>query len=252
MTRKIRNLIAFLTIFPVGMTEDCLVDAADLMYLFPAVGALIGFIAGLFTFAFMHVLPSLVVGAISCGFILLLTGLHHMDGLLDFGDGLMCHGLPERKIEAMHDKQTGTGGFMLGSITVLITALCISQLDTRIVLQGLTMAEAFAKLSMVILAWSGRSAHEGMNTYFINAMHRSPRKLRLAISLAISLTIALICLKTAGLIVLGASLVTALVILKVSNRHFNGITGDVMGASNELTRMASLLVILVLKSTGYI
>jgi len=248
---KVKNLIAFLTIFPVGMTEDCFSDAADLMYLFPAIGALIGFIAGLFALSLTQVFPKLVVGVLSCGVILLLTRLHHMDGLLDFGDGLMCHGPPERKIEAMHDKQTGTGGFMLGLMTVLTTVLCISQLKAQIVLQSLTVSEAVAKLSMVVLAWFGRSAHEGLNTYFVKAMHGKHRKLRLAVALTISFAITLLPLKTAGLTVLGIGLATALTILWISNSHFNGITGDVMGAANELTRMTSLLSILALAYAGY-
>ncbi|MEM2280858.1 MAG: adenosylcobinamide-GDP ribazoletransferase [Candidatus Bathyarchaeia archaeon] len=251
MIKKVKNLVGFLTIFPVGMSEDCLTDASNLMYLFPAVGALIGFIAGLFTLALTFILPSLIVGVMSCGFILLLTGLHHMDGLLDFGDGLMCQGSPERKIEAMHDKQTGTGGFMLGVITVLATAFCISQLKPPIILQSLTASETFAKLSMVVLAWLGKSAHKGMNTYFVNVMHGSRRKMRLGASLAISLIIAMPCFKIYGLIILGVSLITAITVLQISNRHFNGITGDVMGAANELTRLTSLLSILALTSTGY-
>lgn len=252
MIKKIKNLIAFLTILPVGMTDDCLADVANHMYLFPTVGALIGFIAGLFTLALTHVLPNLVVGVAACGFILLLTGLHHMDGLLDFGDGLMYQGTPEKKIEIMHDKQTGTGGFILGMVTVLATALCISQIKQSVVLQSLMVSEVFAKLSMVVLAWCGRSAHEGMNTYFVNAMHSSYRKLRLGASLAVSLIIAILSLKIAGLITLGVSLAATLILLWVSNRHFNGVTGDVMGASNELIRMISLLFILALIAKGYI
>lgn len=252
MIKKIKNLIAFLTIFPVGMTEDCLIDASNLMYLFPAVGALIGFISGLFALALTHVLPNLLVGVAACGFILLLTGLHHMDGLLDFGDGLMYQGSPDKKIEIMHDKQTGTGGFMLGLITVLATALCISHLGQHIILQSLTASETLAKLSMVVLAGFGRSAHKGMNTYFVNAMHGSRGRLRLGAALAISLVTAFLALKTAGLITFGVNLIAALIILWVSNSHFKGVTGDVMGASNELTRMTSLLSILALASTGYI
>lgn len=252
IVRKIKNLIAFLTIFPVGMTDDCLVDSSNLMFLFPAVGALIGFIAGLFALALTYILPSLITGAMTCGFILLLTGFHHMDGLLDFGDGLMYQGPPEKKIEVMHDKQTGTGGFMLGVITVLTTALCISELTPCIILQSLTASEAFAKLSMVILAWFGKSAHKGMNTYFINAMHGAHRKFRLIAPLAISLTVAFISLKMAGLVALGVSIAATFIILLVSNNQFKGVTGDVMGASNELSRMVSLLSILALASVGYI
>jgi adenosylcobinamide-GDP ribazoletransferase len=91
-----------------------------------------------------------------------------------------------------------------------------------------------------------------MNTYFVNAMHGSHRKLRLGAALAISLVTVFLALKTAGLITLGVSLITALIILWISNRHFKGVTGDVMGASNELTRMASLLSILALASTSYV
>lgn len=252
MIKEIKNLLAFLTVFPVGMADDCLVDAANYMYLFPAFGALIGIIAGLFALALTYFFPNLIVGVAACGFILLLTGLHHTDGLLDFGDGLMCQGPPEKKIKAMHDKQTGTGGFMLGLITVLTTALCISQLKQHIILQSLITSEVSAKLAMVVLAWCGRSAHEGMNTYFVNAMHGNHRKLRLITSLAISFGAASFALKTAGFITIVVSLATALVTLWISNRHFNGVTGDVMGAANELTRMTSLLSIVALTAIDLI
>ncbi len=252
MIKEIKNLLAFLTVFPVGMADDCLVDAANYMYLFPAVGALIGTIAGLFTQALTYFLPNLIVGVVACGFILLITGLHHTDGLLDFGDGLMCQGPPEKKIKAMHDRQTGTGGFMLGLITVLTTALCISQLKKYLILQSLITSEVSAKLAMVVLAWCGKSAHEGMNTYFVNAMHGNHRKLRLITSLAISFGAAFFALKTAGLIATVISLVASFLLLWISNRHFTGVTGDVMGAANELTRMASLLSIVALTAIGFI
>ncbi|MBS7659639.1 adenosylcobinamide-GDP ribazoletransferase, partial [Candidatus Bathyarchaeota archaeon] len=35
---------------------------------------------------------------------------------------------------------------------------------------------------------------------------------------------------------------SATVMLLISNNQFGGITGDVMGATNELTRMFSLIV----------
>ncbi len=246
MLKEIKNLLGFLTIFPVGMSQDCLKDAAKYMYLFPVIGALIGFLAGLLALALNYVLQNLIVGILTCGFILLLTGLHHTDGLLDFGDGLMCQGPPEKKIAVMHDVQTGTGGLMLGLVTVLTTALCISQLKRGFVLQSLVASEVSAKLAMVALAWLGKSAHEGMNTYFIGAMHNAHRKLRMATALAISLIMAFFALGITGLITVIAGLFAAFIILWISNRHFKGVTGDVLGATNELARMASLLAILML------
>lgn len=244
MLKEIKNLIAFLTIIPVGMDHDCLTDTANLMPLFPAVGALIGMLVGLSAWLLFYILPALIVGMLTLGLLLLMTGLHHTDGLLDFGDGLMYHGPPEKKIAVMHDQQTGTGGLTLGLLTLSTTAFSISGLSPGIIIQSMIVSEASAKLSMVVGAWVGKSAHEGMNTPFIDAMHGNHRKLRLIAALIISFGMAVSSLRVAGLITAIAGLVTGLIIVGVSNRHFGGVTGDVMGAMNELTRMASLITIL--------
>jgi adenosylcobinamide-GDP ribazoletransferase len=245
MLKEIKNLIAFLTIIPVGMDPDCLTDAANYMYLFPAVGALIGLLAGLCAWLLSHVLSALIVGILTLAFILLITGLHHTDGLLDFGDGIMYQGSPEKKIEIMHDQQTGTGGLTLGLVTMLTTALSIARLSPSILIQSLIVSETSAKLAMVVGAWAGKSAHKGMNTYFINAMHSRYRNLRLITSLTISFGIAISLLRITGFITIITGLITAFIMVWISNRHFQGITGDVMGATNELTRMASLIIILM-------
>ena len=82
-------------------------------------------------------MPGIVVGGLVLALLLLITGLHHTDGLLDFGDGVMVHGTAEHKIEVMHDQLTGAGGLTLGIMTMLITALAIGQLQSNITLVGL-------------------------------------------------------------------------------------------------------------------
>jgi len=245
MLKEIKNLIAFLTMIPVGMDQDCLTDAANYIYLFPLVGVFIGLLAGIFGWLLLNVLDALIVGILTLGFILLITGLHHTDGLLDFGDGIMYQGPAEKKIEIMRDQQTGTGGLTLGLVTILTTAFCIAQLKQNFIIQGLVASEASAKLAMVVMAWVGRSAHEGMNTYFVNAMHGQYRNLRLIVALFIAFSIAFSLLTAVGFTAAIAGLVVALVIVGISNRHFKGVTGDVFGAGNELARLASLIAILV-------
>jgi len=243
MLKKIRSLIAFLTILPVGMDRDCLTDAAEYMPLFPLVGAFIGSLAGIFAWLLFRVLSNLIVGMLTLGFLLMITGLHHTDGLLDFGDGVTYQGPPEKKIEVMHDQQTGAGGLTLELITLLTTALCIAGLKANIVIQSLIVSESSAKLSMVVGAWTGKSAHKGMNTYFINAMHDQHRKTRLIVALAISLGLATSLLQITGFIMVISSIIVGFAIVGISNRHFRGVTGDVFGAMNELTRMVSLITI---------
>lgn len=245
MLKEIKNLMVFLTILPVGMDQDCLTNAARYMPLFPLIGAFIGSLAGIFAWLLFQILPDLVVGMLTLGLLLLITGLHHTDGLLDFGDGVMYQGSPEKKIEVMHDQLTGSGGLTLGLVTLLTTAFCVAGLDANIVIQSLIVSEVSAKLSMVIGAWVGKSAHEGMNTFFVNAMHGEYRKIRLSVALILSLGIAIPLLGTAGFIVIISGLIASLIMVEVSRRHFGGVTGDVMGAMNEIIRMFSLITILV-------
>jgi len=244
MLKEIKNLVVFLTIIPVGMDQDFLTDASEYMPLFPLVGAFIGLLAGILAWLLSYVLPDLIVGMLTLGFLLLITGLHHTDGLLDFGDGVMYQGPPEKKIEVMHDQQTGAGGLALGLVTLLTTAFCIAGLKRSTTVQSLMVAEASAKLAMVVGAWVGKSAHEGMNTFFVNAMRGKYRKLRLVVALSISFGTALLLLRVAGFIAVIAGLMASLILVEVSKRHFGGVTGDVMGAMNEIIRMISLITIL--------
>jgi len=244
--KGIKSVTGFLTTIPVGMDPDSLAEAANFMYLFPLVGALIGFLSGSFAQLLLIIVPSLIAGMLTLGFLLLITGLHHTDGLLDFGDGIMVQGPPEKKIEVMHDQQTGTGGIALGLITLITTALCIAGLNRFLIIPALTVAEISAKLAMVLVAWTGKSAHEGINTYFVNAMHDPRRWLRLIVVLILSFGIAVPLLRIVGFMGLVIGALTGLIIVVVSNRHFKGVTGDVFGATNDLARMASLLTILVM------
>jgi adenosylcobinamide-GDP ribazoletransferase len=246
MLKEIKNLFSFLTTIPVSMDQDILTDTAKCMFLFPLVGAFIGLLAGLCGWATSQFLPSLVVGALVLGFLLLITGLHHTDGLLDFGDGVMAHGSPERKIEIMHDQLTGAGGLSLGIITFLITAFSIAELDTSIIIQGLVVVEVSAKLSMVVGAWAGRAVHEGMSSSFLEAMHGKKGTARLIIALAISFGIALPLLWLTGAVTVLAAILASLIMVGISHSHFKGVTGDVLGATNELTRMVSLITLLAM------
>jgi adenosylcobinamide-GDP ribazoletransferase len=246
MLKEIKNLFSFLTTIPISMDQDILTDTAKCMFLFPLVGAFIGLMAGLCGWAISPILPGLVVAALVLGFLLLITGLHHTDGLLDFGDGVMAHGSSERKIEIMHDQLTGAGGLALGIMTFLITAFAIAELDKGIIVQGLVVAEISAKLAMVVGAWAGKSVHKGMSASFLEAMHGTKGNARLVAALVISFGFALPLLWLAGAVTVLAAILASIAIVGIAHRHFQGVTGDVLGATNELARMVSLITLLAM------
>lgn len=244
MLKELKNLFAFLTIIPVSMDKDMLTDCARYMFVFPLMGAFIGLIAGAFGWVAYQFLPGLVVGGLVLGVLLLITGLHHTDGLLDFGDGVMAHGTPERKIEIMHDQLTGAGGLSLGIMTFLITALAIAELNVNIIIQAIIVIEVSAKLAMVVGAWAGKAVHQGMASTFLDAMHGGKGSARMVAALIIAFAISVPLLRLAGVVTVVAALLASLVMVGIAHRNFNGVTGDVLGATNELVRMVSLIVLL--------
>ncbi len=244
MLKEVKNLLSFLTIIPLRLDKDCLNDAAKTMFLFPLVGAFIGLLAGLFGWVTSCFLPSLVVGALVLGLLLLITGLHHTDGLLDFGDGIMAQGSAERKIAIMHDQLTGAGGLSLGIITFLTTAFSIAELNRSVIIQGVIVAEVSAKLAMVVGAWAGNAVHQGMSSAFLEAMHSKKGAARLIVALLISFGIAIPLLWLAGAFTVVVAIMASLVMVGISHRHFKGVTGDVLGETTELVRMVSLIALL--------
>ena len=243
--KELKNLFSFLTVFPVVMDKDLLTDCARSMWAFPLIGALIGLLAGMFGWVAYQFLPGVVVGGLVLALLLWITGLHHTDGLLDFGDGVMVHGSFEHKIKVMHDQLTGAGGLSLGILTILLSALAIGQLGSGIIISSILVVELSAKLSMVVVAWAGESAHQGMNSPFLEAMHGRKGNMRLIGALAVSFSVALPLLRLAGAFTVLVAVITGLVMVAVAHKHFNGVTGDVFGATNELARLVCVIVLLV-------
>lgn len=250
LLKGLKNVTAFLTIIPVGMDLDGLRHAAEHIYFFPLIGALMGFLAGIFGWLTLHVLSPLITGMLVLGLLLLLSGFHHIDGLLDFGDGVMFQGSPTKKIKVMHDQKVGAGGFAIGLIVMLTTAFCIAELGATFIISALVISEVSAKFSMVVVAATGKSARKGMNTYFVNAMHDARGNHRFLLALILSLGLALLFLKIIGPIIgpitIGVGITSGLAMTAIAHRQFGGVTGDVFGATNGITRMMCIIVILVM------
>jgi adenosylcobinamide-GDP ribazoletransferase len=108
-----------------------------------------------------------------------------------------------------------------------------------VLFQAILLSEILSKFSMVLQASLGRSAAVGSNSPFVQIMKD---KRRLAIAGTITIIPLVIIGGTTGLIVFGAGIAFTLFILAISTRSFGGITGDVLGATNEITRLSSLVI----------
>lgn len=237
MLRGIGSVFSFLTILPApSATLD---NTARYMYLFPAVGIVIGLLAGLVGLGLAELVDPILASLLVVVFLVVFTGAHHLDGLADFADGLMASGTKEKKLDAMKDSCTGTAG-VAGTALYLAGLIIAVYLATPLdLLAGLLIGEILAKFSMVLMAALGNSAAQGSNSPFVRFMQD---KRRLAAAFAIMIVPVYLVGDVVGLAMLGATISLTVLITVLSRRSFGGITGDVMGATNEITRLASLMV----------
>ena len=237
MLKEIGSVFSFLTIFP--SSNATLENIAKYMYVFPIVGIAIGLLVGSFGFGLSFIFDPLLVSLLVVASIAIVTGIHHADGLADFADGLMVKGTKEKKINAMKDLSIGSAGIVglvLYLVGLIITISLTSGFD---LFKAILISEILAKFSMVLIASLGQSATLGSNSPFVHIM-KDKKKLGAAFIIML-IPVALIG-ETTGLIMLGVTVALTLFLLGISTRSFGGITGDVIGATNELTRLASLMV----------
>jgi adenosylcobinamide-GDP ribazoletransferase len=211
------------------------------MYLFPLVGIIIGIIIGGLAFGISFYMQPLLTGILITVAFIIITGVTHTDALADFADGLMTKGEKEFKHKAMKDPAVGSAGTT--AIVIYITGMIIalSSFQSGIKLfTSIIVSEVIAKYIMVVQAYRGLSAWEGFSSPFTAAM-KDKRKIIASTAIVLP-TIWFVGNSYTGLVSLGLSLAIAGLIQYASNKSFGGISGDVIGASNEITRMSCLLI----------
>jgi len=225
--KTIISLLQFTTILPLGKAQD-LEHFARRSYLYPVAGYVIGALVALPVFFITN--PT-IAAAVAIALLVLITGAHHFDGLMDFGDGLMAHGDKEKRIRALTDRNVGAGAVALAIITTVL--LFAGFLESASLVSAIIIGEVCGKFSMAFLTAYGAPFHEGMQSY----LHGHSQPFFPAISFLLCLP--LLFLPVAPLKIFGAFLlmiICPMVLLALSGRLFGGVNGDVVGASNEITR----------------
>ncbi len=237
----LRSGFGFLTTIPVGITMEGIEKLMKHIYLFPVVGAFLGIIFAAAGFASLIIFPPVLASLVIIISIYYFTGFNHIDGLADFGDGIAAHGSREKKIAAMRDTAVGTGGiiFCMLAILGLFSSIFFIAENRMFFPLALLAAETSAKQSMVTVAAFGRSIHKGFGAMTVE----NTKKSDFIAGMAFSGAVCYLSLGLPGIGALMASQFAGLFVLNTANRHFGGVSGDVVGASNEIGRLAALLLL---------
>lgn len=242
MTSALRQAVSFLT--PLGGPAT---PSPAALWWFPLVGASIGLALGGAWAVADRLVPSLVAAALVVTADLALTGLLHLDGLVDASDGLLPHLTAERRLEVMALPDAGAFGVGVAGVTLLLRWSAIAVIvPAPLVLAGLWCLSRTAMAAGVLLLPYARSAG-GLAAAFRSpsgdggADHHHGLVLGAA-GLLLSLLLAMVWEPVAGAASIAAAALASAAVLALALRRIGGFTGDVLGAAGMVGETVGLAV----------
>lgn len=229
--------MAFLTIIPVATAEGSAGERLGRAY-FPLVGAMLGLIAGV-VFSLVAAMTSPLVAAVAATAMLaLLTGALHLDGLADAMDGLFGRGVISQRLEVMRDSRVGSFGVVAVVLVLVGEAAALASIPPARAIVALVIAGAASRWAMLLVVAAVpyvRAAGLGV------AAGGSHRLFDLGLGTAITVLLCLLDWRR-GLASLLVALLIGLVVGAIARRRIGGATGDVYGATAELSEVGALIV----------
>ena len=235
--RSFRSAVAFLTVVPVASDAGQPGDRLGRAY-FPAIGALLGLVAGV-CFALVAALTAPLIAAVAATAVLaVLTGALHLDGVADAADGLFGGKDVAQRLALMRDPRVGSFGLVAVILVLVGDVAAMASMSPPQALVALVIAGAISRWALLLMiATLPYIREEGLGVAAAGA-HRS---FDVVLGSAIAAIVGLLTWQSA----IAAALVAVVIVLAVraiARSRIGGATGDVYGATAELTQLGALIV----------
>ncbi len=211
---------------------------------FPLVGVLVGALGGaLFAIASCFFVPAIAATLALLGMVLS-TGAFHEDGLADSADGFGGAFDTRRKLEIMKDSRIGTYGAVALLFALLLKWSALQTMSAGLAVLALISAHAVARWSSLPLTlYLPYARGEGPNKPLAEGIRR--RELWIASLFTLVVVLASCWLLGATPAFAGGLLLTIVLLTVLAawicQRQIGGVTGDTLGAANQLLEIAVLL-----------
>jgi len=243
-----RAIIAFLTRIPIPAGKELRIEeVAALSYLFPLVALIIAIPLTIIAILLFRVVSPAMAALLTLVSLYLITGLMHLDGLADFFDGLMAGGSREQRIKAMKDEKIGIAGLFATFVVLMLNFIAIMEIMVHdFSYPVFIIAELAAKLSMNTCMLAGKRFQSdtgwGMGVLFIKSCTLRGYLIALACSLLLASIPPISRAYPLRVFSLFIGIMVAIIISYIGGAKFGRVSGDMMGASNEIARTAVLLI----------
>ena len=237
--------LQFLTVIPVpkGIKIEEK-DLANSVIFFPLVGLFIGGILMLIAISLRKFIPSLTINLLLLFVWVGITSGLHLDGLADTVDGLSGGKDKEEILRIMADSNIGAKGAIALILLLGAKFLFLCQLPFAFRNYALLFAPALSRWMMVLAMNSSPYAKkEGLGKIFVG---RNDKKEALVTSLLMIL-LGLLLFKSFFIYLLFGLLSTTFLLVTIFKKRIGGITGDNLGAINEIVEVVALLLICLIQ-----
>ena len=215
-------------------------DIVPSVLFFPLVGLVIGGLLMVMTRALQPILSPGPLAAVILLTAIVITGGLHLDGLADLCDGLAAGGSRDRMLSVMKDSHIGAFGVMGLVIVLILKYSLFFEVMTKGRLNSFLIMGLLSRWAMVLGMTFGRYAREnGTAKPFIGRVGWRRCVTATATVIGFSWWI----LTGPGLLIVLLVLLSVLLFNQFLKRRIGGLTGDALGALNEVTEVVVLLCI---------
>lgn len=233
--------IQFLTIIPIPIKHIYEKKMVGAMIYFPIIGLLLGLALGGINYLLCLLnFPQFSIDIILVVLLILFTGGIHLDGLADTSDAILSRKDKEEMLRIMRDPHLGVMG-VLGIISILL--LKISFLDAispSLKSAALVLMCVLSRWALVLAMFIFPYARaEGKAKLFIQGINSK------ILTLATLMVLVLVVLFShlSGILILAAVAISTYIIGKLISSKIGGLTGDSLGAINEIVEVSTLFFI---------
>jgi adenosylcobinamide-GDP ribazoletransferase len=228
--------MAFLTVIPVAAAGGASGERLGRAY-FPAVGAFLGLLAGMVFVLAAAVTTPLLAAVAATAVVAVLTGALHLDGLADAADGLFGGGDLSRRLEVMRDSRVGSFGLVAVVLVLVGDVAALAAMTPVRALIALVIAGAVSRWALLVMIATVPYVREAGLGVAAGGAHR---RYDLGLGSAITAIPCLLDWRRAIASLLVVLLIVA-VVGAIARWRIGGATGDVYGATTELSQLGALV-----------
>ena len=235
---------AFLTRLPGGAHPETDRELGRSVPWFPIVGAVVGALSGAVYWALHGPLGALLAAVLAVAVGAVATGCFHEDGLADTADALGGTSR-ERRLAIMKDSRVGAFGVLALVLSTLVRVFAVSSLAPADGLIALVVAHMLGRtMAVAVMGAAPPAAGTGLGHSYTAHLPRAWTAVAVVIASAATAGLGL-----PGTVSVAAAAAGAALVALVARRAFGGITGDVLGTTEQVAEMAVLVSAAALVST---